>query len=471
MPTHKKATKKSQTKLFVLDTNVLLHDPTSLFRFEEHDICLPMFVLEELDNKKKGMTEVARNARQASRFLDEIVNDAPHKIEDGIALESQAHKNCTGRLFLQTSFIKHELPQNMELGKADNAILGVVIGMQQDHPQRSVILVSKDINMRIKARALGLEAQDYFNDKVLEDTDLLYSGVLQLPDDFWERHGKDMKSWVKESHTYYQIRGPLCGAMFINQFVFLENGGNPFYAIVTEQDDQTAVLRTLTDYTHSKNNIWGITARNREQNFVMNLLMDPEIDFVTLLGQAGTGKTLLTLAAGLMQTLETKLYTEIIITRVSVPVGEDIGFLPGTEEEKMTPWMGALEDNMDVLNKNNEEGGDWGREATRDLIRSRVKVKSLNFMRGRTFLNKYLIIDEAQNLTPKQMKTLVTRAGPGTKVVCMGNIAQIDTPYLTEGSSGLTYVVDRFKGWEHGGHVTLMRGERSRLADYAGEVL
>ena len=362
------------------------------------------------------------------------------------------------------------MPQNLELGKADNAILGVIMGLQHEQPERSVILVSKDINMRIKARALGLEAQDYFNDKVLEDSDLLYTGVLPLPDDFWERHGKDMKSWQKDSHTYYQIRGPLCAAFFKNQFVYKEDD-TPFYAIVLEQDDETAVLRTLTDYTHSKNNVWGITARNREQNFVLNLLLDPEIDFVTLLGQAGTGKTLLTLAAGLWQTLETKIYSEIIITRVTVPVGEDIGFLPGTEEEKMNPWMGALEDNLDVLNKNDEEGGDWGRAATRDLIRSRVKVKSLNFMRGRTFLNKYLIIDEAQNLTPKQMKTLVTRAGPGTKVVCMGNIAQIDTPYLTEGSSGLTYVVDRFKGWEHGGHVTLMRGERSRLADHAGEVL
>ncbi len=465
------AINENGAKLFVLDTNVLLHDPTSLFRFEENDICLPMFVLEELDNKKKGMTEVARNARQASRFLDGIVSDAPHNIEAGIVLESPAHKNCTGRLFLQTSFVKHELPQNLELGKADNAILGVVIGMQQQQPDRPVILVSKDINMRIKARALGLEAQDYFNDKVLEDSDLLYNGVLPLPEDFWERHGKDMKSWQKEGHTYYEVRGPLCAAFFVNQFVFLEDETNPFYALVLEQNEETALLRTLTDYTHTKNNVWGITARNREQNFVLNLLLDPEIDFVTLLGQAGTGKTLLTLAAGLVQSLETKLYSEIIITRVTVPVGEDIGFLPGTEEEKMTPWMGALEDNLDVLNKSDDEGGDWGRAATRDLIRSRIKVKSLNFMRGRTFLNKYVIIDEAQNLTPKQMKTLITRAGPGTKVVCMGNIAQIDTPYLTEGSSGLTYVVDRFKGWAHGGHVTLMRGERSRLADHAGEVL
>ncbi len=465
-----KSSKKSNSKLFVLDTNVLLHDPTSLFRFEENDICLPMLVLEELDNKKKGMTEVARNARQASRFLDEIVSDAPHQIDAGIALVSAAHKNCTGRLFLQTSFVKHDLPANLDLGKADNGILGVMIGLIKDQPKRPVILVSKDINMRIKARALGLEAQDYFNDKVLEDSDLLYTGVLQLPDDFWERHDKDMKSWQKDGFTFYQIQGPLCAAFFVNQFVYKEND-TPFYAIVLEQNEQTALLRTLTDYTHTKHNIWGITARNREQNFVLNLLMDPEIDFVTLLGQAGTGKTLLTLAAGLMQVLETKLYSEIIITRVTVPVGEDIGFLPGTEEEKMTPWMGALEDNMDVLNKPEAEAGEWGKAATRDLIRSRVKVKSLNFMRGRTFLNKYLIIDEAQNLTPKQMKTLVTRAGPGTKVVCMGNIAQIDTPYLTEGSSGLTYVVDRFKGWEHGGHVTLMRGERSRLADHAGEVL
>lgn len=460
----------SDTKLFVLDTNVLLHDPTSLYRFEEHDICLPMFVLEELDNKKKGMTEVARNARQVSRFLDEIVNDAPRNIEEGISLKSEAHKNSTGRLFLQTSFIKQELPHNLELGKADNAILGVVIGLQQLQPERAVILVSKDINMRIKARALGLEAQDYFNDKVLEDTDLLYGGVLELPVDFWDTHSRDMKSWIKEGHTYYQISGPLCAAFFINQFVYKEDD-TPFYAIVLEQNDTTALLRTLTDYTSSKHNVWGIVARNREQNFVLNLLLNPDIDFVTLLGQAGTGKTLLTLAAGLMQTLESKLYSEIIITRVTVPIGEDIGFLPGTEEEKMTPWMGALEDNLDVLNKTDEEAGDWGRAATRDLIRSRVKIKSLNFMRGRTFLNKYIIIDESQNLTPKQMKTLITRAGPGTKVVCMGNIAQIDTPYLSEGSSGLTYVVDRFKGWEHGGHITLLRGERSRLADHAGEVL
>ncbi|ATE62527.1 PhoH family protein [Thauera sinica] len=457
-------------KLFVLDTNVLMHDPTSLYRFEEHDLYVPMMTLEELDHNKKGMSEVARNARQASRMLDEIVSTAINGIENGIGLDGPSHGQGTGKLFLQTEAIDVRLPPALPTSRGDNQILAVVTHLAGKHPERPVILVSKDINMRIKARALGLDAQDYFNDKVLEDTDLLYTGTRELPPDFWEAHARNMQSWKEEGHTYYRLSGPLAPDLTLNEFVF-QNGDNPLQAWVKEKEGRSVVLETLVDYSHNKNNVWGITARNREQNFALNLLMNPEIDFVSLLGQAGTGKTLLTLAAGLTQVLESKRYAEIIMTRVTVPVGEDIGFLPGTEEEKMAPWMGALEDNLDVLNGTAGEGGDWGRAATRDLIRSRIKIKSLNFMRGRTFLNKYLIIDEAQNLTPKQMKTLITRAGPGTKVVCMGNIAQIDTPYLTEGSSGLTFAVDRFKGWAHSGHITLQRGERSRLADHAAEVL
>jgi len=458
------------TKLFVLDTNVLMHDPTSLFHFDEHDIYLPMATIEELDQNKKGMSEVARNARQVSRFLDELLRHAGHDIDDGIPLNAQGAKEATGRLFLQTSAISGELPASLATSKADNQILGVVRHLAESQSKRQVILVSKDINMRIKARALGLPAEDYFTDRVLEDTDLLYTGVQELPADFWETHGKEMESWQQAGRNYYRINGPLVPGLLVNQFVYHETD-RPFYAQVKEISGHTAILQTLVDHAHQRNSVWGIVARNREQNFALNLLMNPQIDFVTLLGQAGTGKTLLTLAAGLMQTLEDKTYSEIIMTRVTVPVGEDIGFLPGTEEEKMTPWMGALEDNLDVLNKTDEDAGEWGRAATRDLIRSRIKVKSLNFMRGRTFIHKFLIIDEAQNLTPKQMKTLITRAGPGTKVVCLGNISQIDTPYLTEGSSGLTYVVDRFKGWSHSGHVTLTRGERSRLADHAAEIL
>ena len=460
----------ANTKLFVLDTNVLMHDPTSLFRFEEHDVYIPMAILEELDNNKKGVSEVSRNARQASRYLDELISHAESSIAEGIALELHGDKSATGRLFLQTEAITGDLPARLASGKADNQIIGVVKHLQEIYSKREVILVSKDINMRIKARALGLAAEDYFNDKVLEDTDLLYTGTRGLPHDFWDKHGREMESWQQSGQTYYRVRGPLCSSLLVNQFVFLEDE-KPFHAQVREVSGKTAILQTLKDYAHHRHSVWGITARNREQNFALNVLMNPEIDFVTLLGQAGTGKTLLTLAAGLTQTLEHKVYSEIIMTRVTVPVGEDIGFLPGTEEEKMYPWMGALEDNLDVLNKTDDEAGEWGRAATRDLIRSRIKVKSLNFMRGRTFINKFLIIDEAQNLTPKQMKTLITRAGPGTKVVCLGNIAQIDTPYLTEGSSGITYVVDRMKGWSHSGHVTLARGERSRLADYAAEAL
>jgi PhoH-like ATPase len=347
-----------------------------------------------------------------------------------------------------------------------------VQALRNQHTGRDVVLVSKDINMRIKARALGLQAEDYFNDKTLDDGDLLYTGVLALPADFWERHAKGMESWQQGGVTFYRVTGPMVPSFLVNQFIYLESpGATPWYGKVTEITGKSAVLKTLKDYGNQKHAVWGVASRNREQNFALNLLMDPECDFVTLTGSAGTGKTLMTLASALSQVLDERRYTEIIVTRVTVPVGEDIGFLPGTEEEKMSPWMGALDDNLEVLARGDSSAGEWGRAATNELVRSKIKIKSMNFMRGRTFLNKFLIIDEAQNLTPKQMKTLITRAGPGTKIVCLGNLAQIDTPYLTEGSSGLTYAVDKFKGWPHSGHVTLARGERSRLADFASEVL
>jgi PhoH-like ATPase len=460
------------TKLFVLDTNVLLHDPMCLFRFEEHDIFLPMIVLEELDAHKKGMTEVARNARQTSRTLDALAGHQGADITTGLPLNTTGHREASGKLFFQTQLLNYTLPTSLPQGKADNQILGVVEALRQQHAPREVVLVSKDINMRVKSRALGLATDDYQNDKTLEDGDLLYSGAIALPADFWATHGQAVESWQQGAHTFYRVTGPTVPSLLINQFVYFESPGEPsLYARVTEIRGKTAVFKTLKDFTHLKNAVWGITTRNREQNFAMNLLMDPEVDFVTLTGTAGTGKTLMALASGLTQVLDDRRYTEIIVTRATVSVGEDIGFLPGTEEEKMGPWMGALDDNLEVLGKTDTSAGEWGRAATSELIRSRIKIKSMNFMRGRTFLNKYVIIDEAQNLTPKQMKTLITRAGPGTKIICMGNLAQIDTPYLTEGSSGLTFAVDKFKGWQHGGHITLARGERSRLADFASEVL
>ncbi len=468
----RKVSHTGPAKLFVLDTNVLLHDPMCLFRFEEHDIFLPMIVLEELDAHKKGMTEVARNARQTSRTLDALAGHQGSDIAAGLALNSTGHREARGKLFFQTQLLNYTLPSSLPQGKADNQILGVVDALRQQHAPRDVVLVSKDINMRVKSRALGLATDDYQNDKTLEDGDLLYSGAIALPANFWTTHGKTVESWQQGVHTFYRITGPIVPNLLVNQLVYFESPGEPsLYARVTEIRGKTAVFKTLKDYTHLKNSVWGVTMRNREQNFAMNLLMDPEIDFVTLTGTAGTGKTLMALASGLTQVLDDRRYTEIIVTRATVSVGEDIGFLPGTEEEKMGPWMGALDDNLEVLGKTDTNAGEWGRAATSELIRSRIKIKSMNFMRGRTFLNKYVIIDEAQNLTPKQMKTLVTRAGPGTKIICMGNLAQIDTPYLTEGSSGLTFAVDKFKGWQHGGHITLARGERSRLADFASEVL
>ncbi|RUR71818.1 PhoH family protein [Variovorax guangxiensis] len=476
----KRSKSTGPAKLFVLDTNVLLHDPMCLFRFEEHDIFLPMIVLEELDGHKKGTTEVARNGRQTSRTLDALAAAQDADIDKGLKLDTTGHREAGGRLFFQTAPLDYSLPMSLPQGKADNQILGVVHALRDEYakdrpgqPKREVVLVSKDINMRVKARALGLAADDYQNDKTLEDGDLLYAGSLALPADFWTRQSKTVESWQSGSSTFYRISGPLVPNLYINQFVYFEAPGEPsMYARVTEIRDKTAVLKTLKDYSSGKNAVWGVNTRNREQNFAMNLLMDPEIDFVTLTGTAGTGKTLMALASGLTQVLDDRRYTEIIMTRATVSVGEDIGFLPGTEEEKMGPWMGALDDNLEFLAKGDGGGaGEWGRAATNELIRSRIKVKSMNFMRGRTFLNKYVIIDEAQNLTPKQMKTLITRAGPGTKIICMGNLAQIDTPYLTEGSSGLTFAVDKFKGWPHGGHITLARGERSRLADFASDVL
>ncbi|OHE85312.1 MAG: phosphate starvation-inducible protein PhoH [Lysobacterales bacterium RIFOXYA1_FULL_69_10] len=464
-------------RIYVLDTNVLMHDPTALFKFEEHDVYLPMQVIEELDNGKKGTSEASRNARQVSRFLNELIEiEGTDRIRDGITLNRPQGLQLRGAQSIgKLRFQTESFDAGRRFGAVipDNHILGSVLALKESDPGVPVVLVSKDINLRIKASIAGIDSEDYENDRALDDFSLLYTGATALPEDFWQRHGKDLKSWTDKGRTFYEIgRGGADGAdddWHPNQFLYLPGDDESQMRVARVTDDKVT-LQIVDDYRHNQHAVWGITARNREQNFALNALMDPEVDFVTLLGTAGTGKTLLALAAGLAQTMDQQRYREIIMTRATVSVGEDIGFLPGTEEEKMTPWMGALTDNLEVLT-HNQEGGSWGRAATNDLLASRIKIRSMNFMRGRTFLSRYLILDEAQNLSPKQMKTLITRAGPGTKIVCLGNVEQIDTPYLTETTSGLTYAVDRFKHWPHSAHVTLRRGERSRLADYASEVL
>ena len=459
-----------RTRLFVLDTNVLMHDPTALFRFQEHDVYLPMVVLEELDAAKKGASEIARNVREVSRILDEMIRDADEAaIGRGIPLPGPASGAPVGCLFFQTRSFSDFLPQALPGSKPDNGILNVARALDREHPGRAVVIVSKDINLRIKARALGIHAEDYRDDVVLDDVSLLYPGVYEMPPGAWEDRIKVGDARHKEGRTFNVAGTAEATEWFPNQC--LHPGGDAGAGVVVRRiEDGKAVLEPARDYRAGHDSVWGVNARNIEQNFALNLLMDPDIDFVTLIGTAGTGKTLLALAAGLAQTLDEKRYREIVMTRVTVPVADDIGFLPGTEEEKMTPWMGALMDNLEVLT-DQDAGGGWGRAATNDLVQSRIKVRSLNFMRGRTFLNRYVILDEAQNLTRHQMKTLITRAGPGTKMVCLGNVRQIDTPWLSETTSGLTHAVDRFKQWRHSGHVTLVRGERSRLADFATESL
>ncbi len=462
-------------KLFVLDTNVLMHDPASIFRFQEHNIFIPMVVLEELDHAKKGLSDVSRNVRQVSRFLDQLIQDANQQtINDGLPLSKIGNSLAgdheqQGRLFFQTHQLSHLLPADLPGQIADNSILSTVLALSKEFPEVNVILVSKDINMRIKAAALQINAEDYHNDQAIDDIDLLYSGWMALESDFWAHHGAKMESWLENNMTYYRIHSPVVKQWYPNQFVYIDDDSG-FEAIVKSCDGETAVLQLAIDYRTKNHSVWGICAKNREQNYALNVLLDSNIDFVTLLGTAGTGKTLLALAAGLSMTLERKAFQEIIMTRETMPMGEDIGFLPGTEEEKMAPWMGALIDNLEVLGSRSGNT-DWEQSVSQNMVMNRVKIRSLNFMRGRTFLNRYLIIDEAQNLTPKQLKTLITRAGPGTKIICIGNLGQIDTPYLTGTSSGLTYVVDRFKNWENSAHITLRRGERSRLADFASENL
>jgi PhoH-like ATPase len=460
-------------RIYVLDTNVLMHDPTALFKFEEHDVFLPMMVLEELDNNKKGQTESARNARQVSRFLNELVVAHGNRgIEGGLSLKRPNELQLRetgglGRLLFQTKPV--DISKGFGTVLPDNQILGSILQLRMENPSTPVVLVSKDINLRIKASIVGVQAEDYENDRALDDFNLLYTGATQLPEDFWKRHGDSLRSWTERGRTFYEIKAAPEDGWYANQYLYLP-GDDDVELKVAKLDGNRAVLQIVEDFRSPNHQVWGINARNREQNFALNALMDPEIDFVTLLGTAGTGKTLLALAAGLAQTMDVQRYREIIMTRATVSVGEDIGFLPGTEEEKMTPWMGALTDNLEVLT-HAEDHGSWGRGATNDLLASRIKIRSMNFMRGRTFLNRWVIVDEAQNLTPKQIKTLITRAGPGTKIICMGNVEQIDTPYLTETTSGLTYAVDRFKSWAHSAHITLRRGERSRLADFASEVL
>ena len=470
----------ARKKLYVLDTNVYIHDPMSVYQFAEHDIFVPFVTLEELNNHKKGLTDVARNARQTTRIFDELISSVHSaNLKDGIPLDSKSGGVATGSLLLQSPVtLLGQLPPAFSQDKPDNQILAVVLGLMQAHPDQEVTLVTKDVAMRAKASALGIVAEDYYHDQVFEDSDLFYAGMREIGPEFWEREVRDLDVRHANGFAHYTISGPVVQTLYPNEFLYgTFRDGKSCLLRVSEVLGNSAYLVSIQDY--SKTRVCGITALNDEQNFAMNLLMDPKVDFVSLMGHAGTGKTLLTLAAAIELTFEKRpLYTETIMTRATVSMGDkdsDIGFLPGSEQEKMLPWMGALTDNLEVLFGDMDHGMKDGiyldKSMTLERVYSKLQPRSMNFMRGRSFFKKFIIVDEAQNLTPLQVKSLITRAGFGTKVVCLGNTAQIDARFLNQGSCGIAYVVDRFKMWSHSGHVTLQKGERSRLSEYANKAL
>ncbi|MFY0990101.1 PhoH family protein [Halomonas sp. C05BenzN] len=464
---------KKATRLYVLDTNVLIHDPAALYQFDEHEVVIPMTVLEELDKHKNGIREIARTARQVSRTLSDLTaNVDVGLIRDGIPITRLAGPEGRLRLLCYSDL----RPLDPLADSPDNRILAETCRLREERPDASVILVTKDINLRVKAAALGVPVEDYLNDRVFGDSDAMIDGARIYPDagqdgsGLWDSLQADLRVERLDDKVVYQLAGSIPAEWHLGMLVSDSDDDAGFEAIVRAVGPQQASLELLTDYRHGAS-VWGVHAHDSRQNFTLNLLMDDDIDLVTIAGSAGTGKTFMTLAAAFQQTLDSKRFERIVFTRAPISMSEDIGFLPGTEEEKMSPWMGAFHDNMDNLLRDEDGASSWDNGATRQLLGSRVQIRAPGFMRGRTLNDTFLIIDEAQNFTPKQLKSLITRAGRNTKIVCLGNVGQIDTPYLTANTCGMAAVVQRFRDWPHAGHVTLKSVERSRLALAGEEIL
>ena len=434
-----------QEKHFVLDTNVLLHDPLAIFQFDEHTLYLPLVVLEELDKHKKGFTDLARNARQVSRSLDALLHKGD--LSSGFELSSYPGSRASGKLFIVNS---SNVQPGLAATLADNQILGVAQSLNARG--LNAVLVSNDINLRVKALAVGIPAQGYSSDRVLNDEDVLPTGILEIDETFWESHQAGLASmpfWQDKNHWFARVTIPLA----LNSFVAETTADSKRRAWrVVARSATQSVLRMIHPAQGGGSLL---EARNLEQAMALDLLNDQDLDLVCLLGVAGTGKTLLTMASALAQVRDQR-YKEILVTRATVSMGEEIGFLPGTEQEKMNPWLGGtLRDVYSALKLHDN-----------DPIKDKVEIASMSFMRGRSFHDKFILIDEAQNLTVPQIKALLTRAANGSKVVLTGNLGQIDTPYLDQGNSGLAWAVTQTLDWNHSAHLILPRGERSRLATY-----
>lgn len=457
-------THQSQAKLYVLDTNVLVHDPAAILNFEEHQVVIPMVVLEELDKLKTGKSSIAADCREAIRKIDRIIGDAnPMEIAEGVPI-LRVNGEAQGRLSILVDTAEtaaFTLPEHLN----DNKIINSLIKLQKNHPNREVVLITKDINMRLKARGCGVGAEDYHNDQLLSDIDLLKTGYHVFSGSFWETQ-PEVKTFHDEQGTYHKLAlANLPDDLSINTFLVDEEG---FVGKIVAFEDDLATVQDLPVEQLLGQSAWGLTPRDLPQAMALHLLLDPDVHLVTLSGQAGSGKTILALAAAIEMTMVNKQYRHIIATRSTQNLDEDIGFLPGTEAEKMEPWLGAITDNLEALHE-----GDENSPSSVDYILQKVPLqfKSLNYIRGRSFQHSFIMIDECQNLTPHQVKTIITRAGTGSKVVCLGNLAQIDTPYLNAISSGLTYLIERMKGFPYGGTVHLQGSPRSALAEYAEQHL
>jgi PhoH-like ATPase len=436
-------------KTFVLDTNVLLHDPQALFRFEDNDLIIPMTVVEEIDRFKKELSETGRNARQFSRIMDGLRSQ--YKLIDGAELETGGQL----RVVLYTEEQLKRLPPELRQDQGDNRILAVAL--EEDNKSDSrVVFVTKDTNLRIKADAIGLKAEDYSSDKVsLED---LYPGTAEvhLPKD-------DIDLFYSQGFL------PLEGDYLSNQFLTLRDAANPSHTALARYnrplEQAVSLLRC------PKEGLWGIHPRNREQQFAFDMLLNEDIQLVTLVGKAGTGKTLLAIAAGLHKSADEGQYSRLLVSRPIFPLGRDLGYLPGDVEEKLSPWMQPIFDNVELLLGAVEEGSKRKRGYKELVDLGLLEIEPLTYIRGRSIPKQYMIVDEAQNLTPHEIKTIITRAGEGTKIILTGDPYQIDNPYIDSSSNGLTYVVEKFKGEDIAGHVTLDKGERSCLAELAANLL
>lgn len=449
----------NETKLYILDSNVLIHDPSSILKFDEHQVVIPMTVLEELDKLKMGKHAIAADCREAIRLIDNIIGQAqPSIISKGVAIRRDDGQTLGSLSILLDTSNKQQ--GELENHLNDNKIINCLITLQKEH-QQQVVLITKDINMRLKARGCGIAAQDYHNDQLLSDVDLLEQGYHSLSGSFWQGQSQ-VQTCHKKTGTYHTLaRDNLPEDSLLNQYLLDQE---QFVGRIVKLDDKQATVLDLPYEQLMQQEAWGLKPQDIHQALALQLLLDPDIHIVTLTGQAGSGKTILALAAAIEMTVAQQQFKRIIATRSTRGLDEDIGFLPGTEAEKMEPWLGAITDNLEALHNDDENT-----HGSVDYILQKVPMqfKSLNYIRGRSFQHSLILIDECQNLSPHQIKTIITRAGTGSKVICLGNLAQIDTPYLSPISSGLTYLIERFKGFKHGGTINLQGSPRSLLAEYA----